>query len=213
MAPAGNLKRVFTGKSGQNRKKILGELCMRQKLFKTAKPFRPYTVHVDTLRDENYVELIYAQYSEWLNEFREVEDKRLLWDLVKYRIRQITIAYSKEKAKERRRKLEFIENKLKECKRLCAAKPTESNIENFQKYKFEYDSLFDYIAQGNIVRSRATWYEKRERNNKYFLNLENKRNAKNCIRKLFNKKNQLVKNSKDIMTELKSFYQDLFRME
>ena len=37
VAPAGNLKRVFTGKSGQNRKKILGELCMRQKLIKTAK--------------------------------------------------------------------------------------------------------------------------------------------------------------------------------
>ena len=76
------------------------------------------------------------------------------------------------KAKERRRKLEFIENKLNKCERLCAAKPTESNIENFQKYKFEYDSLFDYIAQGNIVLSRETWYEKGERNNKYFLNLE-----------------------------------------
>ena len=37
VAPAGNLKRVFTGKSGQNRKNFLGELCMRQKLFKTAK--------------------------------------------------------------------------------------------------------------------------------------------------------------------------------
>ena len=35
VAPVGTLKRVFTGKSGQNRKKFLGELCMRQKLFKT----------------------------------------------------------------------------------------------------------------------------------------------------------------------------------
>ena len=33
VAPAGNLKRVFTGKSGQNRKKILGELSMCQKLI------------------------------------------------------------------------------------------------------------------------------------------------------------------------------------
>ena len=46
VAPAGNLKRVFTGKSGQKRKKILGELCMRQKLFKTAKT---PTGHIDTL--------------------------------------------------------------------------------------------------------------------------------------------------------------------
>ena len=42
-------------------------------------------------RDENYVELISSQYSEWLNEFREVEDKRLLWDLVKYSAAQIPL--------------------------------------------------------------------------------------------------------------------------
>ena len=58
------------------------------------------------LSDENYWELTSSQYSEWLNEFREVKDKRLLWDMVKYRIRQMTIAYSKDKAKERRGKLE-----------------------------------------------------------------------------------------------------------
>ena len=29
----------------------------------------------------------------WLNEFNEVTHKRLLWDLVKYRIRQISIKY------------------------------------------------------------------------------------------------------------------------
>ena len=46
VAPAGNLKRVSTGKSGQNRKKM-GELSMRQKLFKTAKIT---TGHIDTLR-------------------------------------------------------------------------------------------------------------------------------------------------------------------
>ena len=85
------------------------------------------------LSDENYLELISSQYSEWLNEFQEVEDKRLLWDLVKCTIRQMTIAYGKDKAKERRGKLESIESKLKECERLCAADPTESNIENFQK--------------------------------------------------------------------------------
>ena len=61
------------------------------------------------------------------------------------------------------------------------------------------------------MRSRATWYEKGERNNKYFLNLENRRNAKNCIRKLFNKEDQLIKNNKDILIELKSFYEDLYQ--
>ena len=29
----------------------------------------------------------------------------------------------------------------------------------------EYDTMYDYITQGAIIRSRATWYEFGERNN------------------------------------------------
>ena len=39
-----------------------------------------------------------------LKEFDEVTDKRLLWDLIKYRIRQASIKYSKEKALKKRKK-------------------------------------------------------------------------------------------------------------
>ena len=35
----------------------------------------------------------------WLDEFKEITDKRVLWDLIKYRIRQVLIKYSKEKAR------------------------------------------------------------------------------------------------------------------
>ena len=68
----------------------------------------------------------------------------------------------------------------------------------------------DYITQGNIIRSKAAWYEKGEKNNKYFLNLEKSRKAKNCIRKLLNKEGQEIINSKAIMSELKDFYEDLY---
>ena len=40
----------------------------------------------------------------WLNEFDKVTDKRLLWDLIKYRIRQVSIEYSKEKARKIKKK-------------------------------------------------------------------------------------------------------------
>ena len=38
--------------------------------------------------------------------------------------------------------------------------------------KSEYNSLYDYIIQGNVIRSRANWYERGEKSNKYFLNLK-----------------------------------------
>ena len=34
--------------------------------------------------------------------------------------------------------------------------------------KSEYNSLYDYIIEGNVIRSRANWYEHGEKNNKYF---------------------------------------------
>jgi len=54
------------------------------------------------LDDDNYVNLIASGCQDWLIEFQDVDDKRLLWQLVKYRIRQNTISYSKTKAKKRK---------------------------------------------------------------------------------------------------------------
>ena len=47
VAPAGNLKRVFTGKSGQNRKKIFGRVMYASETIQNCK--NP-TGHIDTLR-------------------------------------------------------------------------------------------------------------------------------------------------------------------
>ena len=49
------------------------------------------------------------------------------------------------------------------------------------------DSMYDYITQGAIIRSRATWYELTGRNNKYFLNLENSKRKKSTVRNVFNR--------------------------
>ena len=54
------------------------------------------------LDDENLVSLINTKYPEWRNEFSEVQDPRLFWALMKYKIRQESINYSKLKEKERR---------------------------------------------------------------------------------------------------------------
>ena len=42
-------------------------------------------------------------------------------------------------------------------------------LEELECLRTEYDSMYDYITQGASIRSRATWYELAERNNKYFF--------------------------------------------
>ena len=54
-----------------------------------------------------------------------MSDKGLLWDLIKYKIRQVTMRFSKTKARERRSRLWEIENKLKDCQEIFDAFPTE----------------------------------------------------------------------------------------
>jgi len=51
------------------------------------------------------------------------------------------------------------------------------------------------------MRSRASWFEKGEKNTKYFLGLESHQKAKSCVRKVFTKKGTFT-------NELKDFYSD-----
>ena len=92
--------------------------------------------------------------------------------MIKYRIRQVTINYSKEKARQRRQKISDIENSRKVLEEKCGNNPTTENIEQLEILKLEHENIYEAFSQGAIIRSKATWYEKGEKSNKYFLNLE-----------------------------------------
>ena len=47
----------------------------------------------------------------------------------------------------------------------------------------DYDRVYEFIAPGAIVRSRAASYEYGEKSNKYFLNLENSRKTEEKLHK------------------------------
>ena len=70
-----------------------------------------------------------------LKEFNEVTDKRLLWDLIKYRIRQDSIKYSKEKALKKRKKISNLETSLKICEEKCNESQTSENKERLPMLK------------------------------------------------------------------------------
>ena len=112
------------------------------------------------------------EYKNWLEDFKEVNDKRVLWDLIKYKTIQRTIIYSKAKVRKKREKVKQLEEGLRNCTTKCDNNPSKENLEELECLQAEYDQLYDYITQGAIIRYRATWYELGEKNNKYFLNVK-----------------------------------------
>ena len=71
--------------------------------------------------------------------------------------------------------------------------------------KMEYDSIYEQIAKGAVIRLKATWYEKGEKSNKYFLNLETHKKAKSSIRKVFKNEGVLITDPKKFYRRLKIF--------
>ena len=143
----------------------------------------------------------------WLKEFDEVKDKRLSWDLIKYRIRQASIKYSSAKKglKKRKKGISDLETSLRICEEKCNESPAFENKEKLEMLKMEYDSIYEQIAKGAIIRSKATWYEKGEKSNKYFLNLETHKKAKSSVRKVFNDEGVLITDPKKFSRRFKIF--------
>ena len=84
-------------------------------------------------------------------------------------------------------------------------------INEYNECKQELEILYDYITQGIILRSRATWYEHGEKSTKYFLNLEKRNKTKTHVRKILLQNNLETTEPEAIMSNLKTFYSNLYK--
>ena len=132
--------------------------------------------------------------------------------MIKYRIRHITINYSKEKARQRRQKISDSENSHKVLEEKCDNNPNTENIE-LEILKLEHENIYEAFSQGAIIRLKATWYEKGEKSNKYFLNLESHQKAKSSVHKVFSKEELLVTDPKKILGVIEGFYSGLYKKD
>jgi len=106
-----------------------------------------------------------------------------------------------------------IETSLSIREERCNESPTFENQEGLEMLKTEYNSIYEQIAKGAIIRSKATWYEKGKKCNNYFLKLETHKKAKSSVRKVFNNEGVLITDSKKILQEIQRFYSNLCKRD
>ena len=107
------------------------------------------------------------EYKNWLEEFKEVNDKRVQWDLIKYKIRQRTIICSKAKTRQKREKVKHLEESLRNCTSKCDNNPSKENLEEddvtcFVRDKESYISLFVILESFESCSGLRVNHEKTE---------------------------------------------------
>ena len=113
----------------------------------------------------------------------------------------------------RRDKLANAESLLTQYEEICSTDPSCENKEKLELAKNEYNSLYEHLSMGAIIRSRARWYEFGEKSNKYFLSLETSGKSKSSVRKVFSKDGFLTTDPRKIMAEVENYYTNLYKSE
>ena len=127
------------------------------------------------LTDKSYVELITKSIPEYVTKYQDLEDKGLLWEIIKMEIRATTIIFAKRKARQKRDEEKELLMRFNSLQERLRHNFDESIKAEMDRVKNKLAKIIAVKTRGAIVRSKSRWYEFREKNSKYFYNLE-KRN-------------------------------------
>jgi len=161
------------------------------------------------LKDPLFPELIRTCINEEKATHAQLEDKGLLWDLIKCKLRGAISSYAIKKRKQEK----VQESKLAkdiEDKEEALANGNETVLEDLDALKQEFDNIQREKAQGAIIRAKANWAEYGEKNTKFFLQLEKKNHDIKHIKSLITDKGT-ISDPADILNAEKEFYSQLYK--
>ena len=116
---------------------------------------------------------------EFVTKYLELEDKGLLWEMIKMEIRATTIIFTKRKAKEKRDEEKDLLASFNSLQSQLRSNFNESIKVELDRVKNKLENMTAARTRGTIIRSKARWYEFGEMNCKYFYNLEKRNHKKN----------------------------------
>ena len=165
------------------------------------------------LNYEEYKKGITELYHNALDEYGDHVSHVPLWEFLKLKIKEYTVAYCKMKSK-----FKSVHNHIKELEKqldlIDKAKGNSLNSDETDSerklLKQELDSLYEKRATGYYIRSRARWIEDGERSTSYFLGLEKARQVYNCINCLKDANGKRHHCDHGILSTAKSFYENLY---
>jgi hypothetical protein len=130
------------------------------------------------LDKDDYKQNIKETINQTLNELSDIKDLTLIWDVIKIRIKEMSIKYSIQSLKKEKCEIKQLEQKLGDMEIMHIAGNMdicEQDLNDIKsRIKDAYDEKALNQARADQIRSRAQYIEEGEKSTKFFLSLEKK---------------------------------------
>lgn len=161
------------------------------------------------LKDKKFTEKMQNVIAQTKRDFNNA-NPNVLWEMLKYEIRKLSIAYSKMKARNRKNTMKELEEEIEEIENKENWYLKDSLVNQHAAVKAKLNDYHTHITEGLLLRSKALWIEQGEKSNKFFLNLEKSRKSKTHVRKIIDEKGKEITEPKAILENLRSFYANIY---
>ena len=164
-----------------------------------------WKINNNLLKSKEYEVRISELVQEVILEYGQHVPKSLLWDYLKIKTKEYSIAFSINLVQNKKDKVKLLESLLDSLDKELTEKKDESIFQKRQDVKMQLE-IYKDKARGYQIRSRARWVEEGEQSSKYFLRLESNRQNYNCITTLEAGNGITVDTDNDILDVAKTFY-------
>ena len=167
------------------------------------------------LKEQNYLDTINLLVDQFENDaqYRNL-DPDIRWDLLKLKIKEETISYSKARASKKRNHLIRLQVDLDAIDKLLAKHPDEHRfVRQRQKILVELEILQNDKIRSSHIRAKEKWIEHGDKNSKFFLNLEKAKANSKIIPCLELENNITITDQSDIIKAQKEYYEKLYRID
>ena len=173
-----------------------------------------WKLNTSYLTEEAYIKGIRNLKPTCEEEYKDMGEDRLKWELMKFRITEYSVKYGIEKAKKVSSEEKVLEEELRALeaqKDAVGNSMPRAELDNqMTQVRSRLQEISDYKTEGLILRSQARWYEKGKKSNNYFLRLESRNKVKKNINKLQKYDGTITIEPKEILKMEATFYTELY---
>ena len=138
----------------------------------------------------------------------------LFLEMLLHRIRAKTMKFASSLKKSRNIHEQNLTKKISEIERnkTCETERNENETEKYntlENLKRELILIRESNIKGQVIHSRAQWLQAGEKPTQYFCNLEHKTYVDKIIRKITKENSETITDQKDILINVKDYYNNL----